>query len=129
MRRRDLLPDQPDHPHADWLYYKLELGEVKHKTPPILNPTRRSVVFIYTTWDRFVQATTIADLYSKDDWFVERVARTLREMGIEPDRRWQDEDPAERIAQLQIECRDGNRHRHDGREFQQFTDPSTRRRA
>jgi len=104
VRRRDLLPDEPKHPRADALYYKLELGEIHEKIPPILNPTARAIGFLFTTWDRFVKAATIADLYSKADWFVERVVHVLKEMGISPEQHWQDEDPAERIAQLRIQC-------------------------
>ncbi len=72
-RRRDLLPNEPDHPHAERLYYKIQLGEIEAKLPPILNPTKRPIAFIITTWDRFVAATTIEDLYSIDDRFAERV--------------------------------------------------------
>jgi hypothetical protein len=107
VRRRDLLPGESEHPRADRLYYKLQLGEIQEKTPPILNPTRRPITFIFTTWDRFVGATTIADLYSKADWFVERVYRALRGMGITPDRRWQDEDTARRVAELRVACQQG----------------------
>jgi hypothetical protein len=107
VRRRDLLPSESEHKRADRLYYKIQLGDLQEKRPPILNPTRRPIAFIYTTWDRFITATTIADLYSKDDWFVERVYSALREIGITPDRRWQDEDPAQRVAELRIACQNG----------------------
>src|SRR5262249_1333872 len=103
VRRRDLLPKEANHARADNLYYKLELDEVQEKKPPILNPTARPIGFLFTTWDRFVNATTVADLYSRADWFVERVAFVLKSMGITPEQRWQDEDPAERIAQLRIQ--------------------------
>lgn len=107
VRRRDLLPDQPDHPRADDIYYKMELGEVQQKIPPILNPTARPISFIFTTWDRFLNAATIADLYSKADWFVERVAHVLKNLGITAERTWQNEDPLEPIAQLRILCQQG----------------------
>jgi hypothetical protein len=107
VRRRDLLPGESEHPRADRLYYKLQLGEIQEKKPPILNPTRRPITFVFTTWDRFVGAATIADLYSKADWFVERVYHALRGMGITPDRRWQDEDTARRVAELHVACQQG----------------------
>lgn len=62
-RRRDLLPTEPDHPRADALYYRLALGEVLPKQPPILNPTGRAVAFLYSTWGRFSTAETLAGLY------------------------------------------------------------------
>ena len=64
-RRRDLLPAEANHPHADRLYFKLQFRELERKTPPITNPTRRPVSFVYTTWGRFITARTIADLYRK----------------------------------------------------------------
>jgi hypothetical protein len=107
LRRRDLLPQEQNHPRANDLYYKIALGEVLEKDPPILNPTARPISFLFTTWDRFVSARTIADLYSKADWYVERVAHVLTNLGITPDRRSQDEDPAQRIAELRIQCQMG----------------------
>lgn len=62
-RRRDLLPDEADHPRAGELYYRLALAPLCLKQPPILNPTRRPLAFLYTTWERFNTATCLADLY------------------------------------------------------------------
>lgn len=107
VRRRDLLPDEANHERAYELYYKMQLGELQPKQPPILNPTRRPIAFLFTTWDRFVAARSIADLYSTADWFVERVAQALRRSGIQAERRWEAEDPAQRIAELRIRCDQG----------------------
>jgi hypothetical protein len=104
VRRRDLLPEEPQ--RADDLYYKLELGSLREKIPPILNPTARAISFIYTTWDRFSTAATIAELYSKADWFVVRVTQVLKDLGITPELVWQ-EDDTERISQLRIACQNG----------------------
>ena len=105
VRRRDLLPAETQ--RADDLYFKLELGPMREKMPPILNPTARPISFIYTTWDRFVTAATIADLYSKADWFVERVTQVLKDLGITAERLWLDDDTDERITQLRIACQEG----------------------
>ncbi|MFQ3536677.1 MAG: hypothetical protein SNJ58_12455 [Aggregatilineales bacterium] len=64
-RRCDLLPDEADHPRADQLYYRLALAPLCLKQPPILNPTRRPLAFLYTTWERFLAATCLADLYGE----------------------------------------------------------------
>ena len=64
-RRRDLLPDEANHPHANWLYFKLQFRALETKTPVITNPTHRPVSFIYTTWERFNSARTVTDLYNK----------------------------------------------------------------
>ena len=107
LRRIDLLPDQPDHKRANLLYYKLQLDELKAVEPPILNPTHRAIAFIYTTWDRFKAAKTIADLYSKSDWFVERLCFELRRIGIDPQQIWEDEARGRHAAELRILCEKG----------------------
>ena len=50
----------------------------------MLNVSKRSVSFIYTTWDRFVAAREIADLYSKNDYFVDRIFHALRDFWLPP---------------------------------------------
>lgn len=107
-RRRDLLPDEAQHPRADNVYHKLQFGELRRKDPPILNTTKRSVSFIYTTWDRFEKAREIADLYSEADFFVDRVFHALQRRGVPSERVWE----VERVsddggAQIRVECNDG----------------------
>jgi hypothetical protein len=106
--RRNLLPDEPDHPRAREVYYKVELGDLCEKVPAVLNPSRRRFAFIYTTWDRFVNAREIGDLYSKADYFVDRIYHALRNRGIQPDRFWDAERRATgHGAQLRILCENG----------------------
>jgi hypothetical protein len=84
--RRDLIPAQPNHPRADNVYYRVALDELQTKDPPIRNTTRRSFSFIYTTWDRFVAARTIGDLYSKGDHYVDRIYYALHDLSGRPAR-------------------------------------------
>lgn len=108
VRRRDLLPDEPDHPRADCWYHKLQLGELRVKEPPILNPTRRRVAFIYTTWDRFCAARELADLYSDADQFVDRVFHALRQTGLQPQRIWEaSRRDGAGGAELRLRCQSG----------------------
>lgn len=88
VRRRDLLPDEPDHPRADQPYYKIQLGPLQRKTPPITNQSWRRVTFIHTTWDRFQAARDIKDLLSADPRFVDRVYHALKETGLRPVRNY-----------------------------------------
>ncbi len=107
-RRIDLLPDEPDHPRAQERYYKLQLGPMHQKEPPIVSTRWRRITFIHTTWDRFVAAREMSDLFSKDDIFVDRIYHTLRERGIDPKR---DvlirEGREEYTVDILIPCRDG----------------------
>lgn len=107
VHRRDLLPKQADHPRADDVYYKVQLGVLVEKAPPILNPAHRPISFIYTTWDRFVHARQINDLYSQADYFVDRLYHALRNRGIQPDRTWDAQYP--NIApEIRVLCQHGD---------------------
>lgn len=106
--RRDLLPDEPNHKNADEVYYKVQLDTLSVKSPPILNPTKRVISFIHTTWDRFVNATQISDLYSQSDYYVDRIYHALRSQGVRPERLWEGEQPETGVgAQLRVLCANG----------------------
>ncbi len=62
--RQALFPNQANHPRAGNWYYKIMLGPLYHKLPPIVSRTWRRITFILTTGDRFEQATEIHDLYA-----------------------------------------------------------------
>src|SRR5262249_18602574 len=49
----------------------------------------------------------ISDLYSEDDYFVDRIYHTLRNKGIEADRTWQAEYRGD-APQLRILCQTGS---------------------
>ncbi len=104
--RKELLPKEADHPRANEAYYKVQIGDLIEKQPPILNPTHRTISFIYTTWDRFVHAEKISDLYSQDDYFVDRIFHALRDKGVYSDRIWGAEYPGG-APELRILCEQG----------------------
>lgn len=106
--RRDLLPDETQHPNANESYYKVQLGVLQVKQPPILNPTKRTITFVHTTWDRFVRANEIKDLYSDADYFVDRIYHALRDSGVRALRFWDAERKATgHGAQVRILCERG----------------------
>jgi hypothetical protein len=78
VRRVDVIPDEPDHPHAHDLYFRVALARLERKTPPIRNRSHRPISFILTTGDRFLEARSIADLYDRSGQFVDRVFHALR---------------------------------------------------
>lgn len=105
VRRRDLLPDEPDHPHADEIYYKLQLGPLRRLDLPIYSLRWRRITFIETTWDRFTTAEEINDLYvsGTDGLYV-----TLKEMGLHPERNLEIcEGEATYVVDLAIPCQKG----------------------
>src|SRR5688572_11970076 len=84
--RKDLLNDKPE--KANDRYYKAQFRQIQGKNPPVLNPTKRRFAFIYTTWDRFVNARSLADFYSKNDYYVDRIYHALRDKSIRIERYW-----------------------------------------
>ena len=64
-RRRELLPDEADHPRADDLYLCFDLGPLRALGRPVPARRLRRVVFIPTTWGRLVQADDVAQLWPR----------------------------------------------------------------
>jgi hypothetical protein len=83
VHRRDLFPDEQEHPRAEETYYKIQVGPLKQLAKPIPSLRWRRITFIDTTWDRFTAAQEINDLYtsSADGLYV-----TLKETGFHPER-------------------------------------------
>ena len=65
VRRRDLLPDEPNHARADDLYYKLQIGELVKREPPISSKRGRRILFLWTSWEKFSAAEEFNDLFHK----------------------------------------------------------------
>jgi hypothetical protein len=85
--RRDLIPSEPDHPRAGQWYYKLQIGPLEHKLPPIVSTRWRRVTFIVTSGDRFMQAVEINDLFEQESP-AGRLYVKLKELGIPVEREW-----------------------------------------
>jgi hypothetical protein len=108
VTRRDLLPDEPDHPRAEEQYYKLQLGPLQKREPPIITQRWRRITFIHTTWDRFQAAEEINDLFVEGGEFVDRLYYALRESGLSPERHYPvREANVEYVANLAVPCREG----------------------
>ena len=104
-RRRDLLPDEADHPRADHAYYAMQLGPLERLEPPIISLRWRRIAFIETSWDRFQMAQEINELYASgaDGLFV-----TLKDMGLAPERELPiKEAGVEYLVNLAIPCQTG----------------------
>jgi hypothetical protein len=104
-RRHDLLPDQPDHPRADEAYYKLQIGPLMKLDDPIPSLRWRRVTFIESTWDRFIAAEEINDLYVSGD---DGLYVTLKDENLHPEREFLlREGNAEYVVDMAIPCRQG----------------------
>lgn len=63
VRRRDLLPQETNHPRANDEYYKIEIGPLEALPHPILSRRLRRITFIPTTLRRLLNAQEINDLW------------------------------------------------------------------
>jgi len=70
VRRLDLFPDQPEHPRAQDLYYKIQLGPLQRLPRPIPSLNWRRITFIQTTGDRLMHALEIGELTSRSERYV-----------------------------------------------------------
>lgn len=87
VSRADLMPHQPNHPRAGNWYYKLMLGPLRHKMPPIISNKWRRITFINTTGDRFENALEINDLFNTESP-IGRLYVTLKEKGYQVEQYW-----------------------------------------
>ncbi len=105
-RRKELLPDEDKRP--DEIYYKVQFQRLIEKEPPIVNESKRSISFVRTTWDRFISARTIKDLYSQADYYVDRIYHALKTRGIRSTPYYStDYRVTEKPAQLRVVCDNG----------------------
>jgi hypothetical protein len=64
--RRELIPEEPEHPRADERYYRIALGPIQALPNPIPSQHLRRVTFILTTLARLLQAEEIRDLWQRE---------------------------------------------------------------
>jgi hypothetical protein len=65
--RRELLRDEPDHPHASHEYYKIQLGALQPLPTPIPAGKWRRITFLYTTGEYLMRARRVNDLVVKTE--------------------------------------------------------------
>jgi hypothetical protein len=65
--RRDLVPEEPDHPRAAALYYRLELGPLQALPHPVTSQRLRRVTFVRTDLETLFSANEICDLWRRED--------------------------------------------------------------
>lgn len=63
--RSQLFPDEPLNKKTGSLYYKIIFEPLRRLPKPIMSRRFRRIVFISTTWEKFVNAIEINDLYDE----------------------------------------------------------------
>lgn len=85
--RRELIPNEPDHPRADARYYKITLGPLALLPRPVPSRRLRRITFIPTTLARLLQAEEINDLWIKSR-AQERLWAALKQADLEVERQY-----------------------------------------
>ncbi len=65
VRRLDLFPEDPTHPRAQDLYYKMQIGPLQRLPRPVPSLRWRRFTFIQTTGERLLQALELSDLVDR----------------------------------------------------------------
>lgn len=105
--RRQLLPEEPDHPRAQDLYYRVELGALQELPRPIVSARLRRITFIPTTLQRLLEAHEINDLWL-DLPTTEKLWLALKAAGLEAERQYElHEGRARYSPDLAFFCRSG----------------------
>jgi hypothetical protein len=84
-RRSDLIPGEANHPGANELYYKLQLGEMERREPPIISRRGRRVLFLWTNCEKFSTAREWNDLYLRSPAH-DKLYNVLRDADLEVER-------------------------------------------
>jgi very-short-patch-repair endonuclease len=87
VRRRELFPNEFPNPKSDRRYYQLHLDSLERLGNPIFSRRWRRIVFIPTTWQKFIQAAEINDLYDESP-LEDRLWAELRRLEIRAERQW-----------------------------------------
>ncbi len=81
LPRRELLPEEADHPRAEALYYRVGLGPLERLAPPIAPGRWRRFAFIVTHRARLFEARELRDLVHGTRW-EESLWKALRSAGL-----------------------------------------------
>ncbi len=81
LPRHELIPQEPDHPRAQDLYFKLELGDMQALERPIPNTKHPRLTFLITTLERLFHARDVADLWLRGE-ARQKLYTAVRERGL-----------------------------------------------
>jgi very-short-patch-repair endonuclease len=85
--RWQLFPDEPINDKTNRRYYQLLLSPLEEMPEPILARRWRRIVFIPTTWEKFITAVEINDLFDESP-LEDRLWGELKRLGIDAERQY-----------------------------------------
>jgi very-short-patch-repair endonuclease len=107
LPRRVLLPEEPAHPNADLLYYRIELEQLEELPQPILSRRFRRIFFIPTTYRKLLLAQEINDLFDESP-LEDCLWEEFRSRRIPAERQWEEKVGGSLYyLDFALFCRDG----------------------
>jgi len=97
VKRVTLLPHEKHYPHAQQLYYRLELDTLQIRPEPIFSRRQRRIVFIPSIWRKFTEALEINDLVHGSP-LEDRLWAAFKQDEIEAERQWWEFDKSTRYC-------------------------------
>jgi very-short-patch-repair endonuclease len=87
VSRQQLFPDEQKNKKSSRVYYQLLLEPLQSLPIPIVSKKWRRIVFIPTTWEKFLQAREINDLYDESP-LEDRLWTELKQRGFFAERQY-----------------------------------------
>jgi very-short-patch-repair endonuclease len=87
VERRVLFPHEPPNPKSDRRYYRVRLESLEELPEPIRSARWRRIVFIPSTWHKFMHAKEVSDLFDESP-LEDRLWEELKRQSIPAERQW-----------------------------------------
>jgi hypothetical protein len=106
-KRRDLIPEEPEHPRADDEYFRVSLGELFLLPRSIPSRRLRRITFLPTTFGRLQCAEEINDLWIRNS-AQERLWAALKQAGLDAECQYPlRDDLPQYVSDFALFCREG----------------------
>jgi very-short-patch-repair endonuclease len=87
VKRRELFPNEFPNPKSERRYYQVFLEGLEQLAEPIFSARWRRIVFIPTTWRKFILAREVNDLFDESP-LEDRLWQELKRQDIPAERQW-----------------------------------------
>ncbi len=85
--RSELFPDEIPNPKSENEYYCINLKELNEREFPIISTRPRRLVFVPTTWSKFISAEFLNDIFD-DSPLEDRMWNLLNSLNLDAERQW-----------------------------------------
>lgn len=86
-KRKDLFPNEIPNPKSEKVYYCIKLKKLLERESPIISTRPRRLVFVPTTWYKFINAEYLNDIFD-DSPLEDKLWKLLNSLRIDAERQW-----------------------------------------